>query len=244
MDFVLRYCKQFFITENPLFVVISQYISKFPKTSLYFCLSLLDKLGDREMTMNAVIYARVSTNHQTTENQLRELREVAVRLGYSVVAELTDDGISGGKGKKDRPAFDRLSTMIQRKEIDIILAWSIDRLGRSITDLVSLMSEIQSAGVDLYVHMQSINSKTASGRMIFNVFASLAEFEREMIRERINAGLSRVKAEGKKLGRPSNVNDGTKNAVRELRLRGMSLQKIAKTLRIGVGTTSLILQAA
>ena len=169
------------------------------------------------MTIRAASYCRVSTNQQTTLNQILELRSAAQRRGWTLTSELQDQGISGAKGRDHCPALDQLFRMIQRKEIDVVMTWSIDRLGRSIQHLVSLMTEIQSAGIDLYVHQQAINTQTPSGRMVFGIFASLAEFEREMIRERINAGLARARSEGKTLGRPSNVNDSVKTSVKLLR---------------------------
>ena len=154
-------------------------------------------------TKKAVIYARVSTTTQNADNQLLELRETARRSGWTVVAELVDDGISGAKGRIGRPAFDRLFRMVQRHEIDVVMAWDVSRLGRSIQDLVGFMNEVQAAGVDLYIHQQAINTATPAGRMVFGIFSALGEYERELIRERINAGLNRARAEGKKLGRPS-----------------------------------------
>jgi DNA invertase Pin-like site-specific DNA recombinase len=106
------------------------------------------------------------------------------------------------------------------------------------------MSELQGTGVDLYVEKQNINTATPSGRMVFGIFVALGEYEREMIRDRINAGLARARSEGKKLGRPSKVNDAVTTSVRLLRERGMSIHKIAKQLEIGVGTTVKILAAA
>jgi DNA invertase Pin-like site-specific DNA recombinase len=195
-------------------------------------------------SIRAAIYARVSTATQTTENQLLELKQAAARMGWIVVQELTDDGISGAKGRDQRPAFDQLFRMVQRKEIDVVMAWSIDRLGRSIQHLVSFMTEIQAVGVDLYIHQQAINTATPAGRMVFGIFSALGEYERELIRERINAGLARAKAQGKKLGRPSNVNPSVIASVRLLRANGHSIHTIAKKLHIGVGTTQKILAAA
>lgn len=192
----------------------------------------------------AVIYARVSTANQTTANQLLELRGAANRMGWRVTAELTDDGISGAKGRDQRTAFDQLFRMVQRKEVDVVMAWSIDRLGRSIQHLVSFMGEVQAAGVDLYIHQQAINTATPAGRMVFGIFSALGEYERELIRERINAGLTRARAEGKKLGRPSNVNESLIASVKLLREKGHSIHHIAKHLHIGVGTTHKILKAA
>lgn len=195
-------------------------------------------------TKSAALYCRVSTHHQTAENQLLELRAAAQRMGYRIVAELIDEGISGAKGRDDRPAFNRLHQMIQRKEIDCVMAWSICRLGRSTTDLSSFMSEVQAAGIDLYIHQQSINTSTPAGRMVFGIFSALASWEREMIAERIHAGLARARAEGKKLGRPSKVNEAVTTSVRLLRERGLSIHNIAKQLKIGVGTTQRILAIA
>jgi DNA invertase Pin-like site-specific DNA recombinase len=194
--------------------------------------------------MKSAIYARVSTTNQTVENQLLELREAAKRMGWEVVAELTDDGISGAKGRSERPSFDKLFRMVQRREIDVVMSWSIDRLGRSLQDLVGFMKEVQASGVELYIHQQAINTATPAGRMIFGIFSALGEYERELIRERIYAGLERAKRDGKKLGRPSHVTPGTKSAVIELRAKGFGINKIARTLRIGVGTTAKILKAA
>jgi len=192
----------------------------------------------------AVIYARVSTSHQTVDNQLLELRQAAERMGWKVTCELTDEGISGAKGRDQRPSFDRLFQMVQRKEIDVVMFWSIDRIGRSIQHLVSFMTEVQATGVDLYIHQQSINTATPAGRMVFGIFSALGEYERELIRARINAGLARAKAEGKKLGRPSNVNDSVITSVKLLRQSGLSIHNIAKQLKIGVGTTHKILSAS
>ena len=125
------------------------------------------------------------------------------------------------------------------------MAWDVSRLGRSIQDLVGFMKEVQSAGVDLYIHAQAINTQTASGRMVFGIFSALGEYERELIRERINAGLNRARAEGKKLGRPSVCDTpAVIQSVKLLRSKGMSIHAIAKNLRIGIGTTQKILAAA
>jgi DNA invertase Pin-like site-specific DNA recombinase len=196
-------------------------------------------------TKKAAIYARVSTTLQNPSNQLLELRQTAERFGWQVVAELVDDGISGAKGRSDRPAFDQLFRMVQRHEIDIVMAWDVSRLGRSIQDLVAFMREVQGAGVDLYIHQQAINTATPAGRMVFGIFSALGEYERELIRERINAGLNRARAEGKKLGRPSvATSPAVISSVRLLRAKEMPIHQIAKSLKIGVGTVTKILAAA
>jgi DNA invertase Pin-like site-specific DNA recombinase len=193
--------------------------------------------------MRAVIYSRVSTLKQSTENQTLELREVCKRNNWSVVREISDNGISGSKGRTSRPGFDELHKMISRREADIVVVWSIDRLGRSITDLVAFMGELETKAMHFYSHQQAIDSRTPAGKMSFAIFSAVAEFERNIIRERVMAGLARAKAEGKKLGRPTNVNVNTGVAVKLLREKGASIHSIAKQLRIGVSTTTRLLAA-
>jgi len=190
------------------------------------------------------IYARVSTASQTVENQLQELREVARRNGWRIVAELSDSGISGSKGRDQRPAFDELLKRATRREFDVVMVWAIDRLGRSIQHLVGFMNEIHNLGVDLYIHQQAIDTTTASGRMVFGIFSALGEYERELIRERIIAGQKRARAQGVKIGRPSKMNDAVRTSVKMLREKGVGIRDIAKKLEIGVGTVYSVLRAA
>lgn len=198
----------------------------------------------RKVSKRAVIYTRVSTQHQNTENQLIALRQTAASMGWIVVKELTDNGISGAKGRDGRPGFNALHNMVQRREIDVVMCWDVSRLGRSIQDLVAFMNEVQAVGVDLFIQQQAINTATPSGRMVFSIFSALGEYERELIRDRINAGLNRARSEGKKLGRPSMVNDALVTSVKMLRESGHSIHGIAKQLKIGVGTAQKILKAA
>jgi DNA invertase Pin-like site-specific DNA recombinase len=150
----------------------------------------------------AALYLRVSTIDQTTANQERELRQVAERAGWKVDKVYKDHGISGSKGRDKRPAFDALHKAAARREIDIVMAWSVDRLGRSLQDLVAFLSEIHAAGVDLFLHQQGLDTTTPAGKALFQMMGVFAEFERSMIQERVRAGLRRAKDEGKKLGRP------------------------------------------
>jgi DNA invertase Pin-like site-specific DNA recombinase len=182
------------------------------------------------------IYARVSTSSQTVENQFQELREVAKRNGWQIVAELSDSGISGAKGRDQRPAFDQLLKRATRREFDLIMVWAIDRLGRSIQHLVGFMNDILAMDVDLYVHQQAIDTTTPSGRMIFSIFSALGEYERELIRERIVAGQKRARAQGVKIGRPSKLNEAVRTSVKLLRDGGMGIKEISKRLEIGVGS--------
>lgn len=179
------------------------------------------------------IYLRVSTKDQTTENQLRELRQVAERAGWEVVQTFEDAGVSGAKGRDKRPGYDALLKAVARREIELVAAWSVDRLGRSMQDLVAFLEDLRGHGADLYLHQQALDTTTPSGRALFGMMAVFAEFERAMIQERVNAGLARAKAEGKRLGRPTLGSDIEKR-VRELRTSGMGIVKVAKTLGIGV----------
>jgi DNA invertase Pin-like site-specific DNA recombinase len=185
---------------------------------------------------NVAIYARVSTNKQTCENQLVELRRIAEQRGWNIVQEFIDEGISGAKGRSDRPALDAMLTMANRGKFDLVACWSIDRLGRSVQNLVEILNDMQALRVDLFFHQQGLDTSTPSGRMMFSVFSALAEYERGMIRERICAGLDRAKKKGTKLGRPTVMNDSMRSAVKLLRERGMAIGQIARELQCGVGT--------
>jgi DNA invertase Pin-like site-specific DNA recombinase len=179
------------------------------------------------------LYSRVSTDSQTTENQLLELREVAARNGWVVVQEYTDQGISGAKGRDHRPAFDALIKAAMRKEFDLIASWSVDCLGRSLQDLVGFLSDIHAKQVDLYLHQQGMDTSTPSGKALFQMMGVFAEFERAMIQERVKAGLQRAKAQVKRLGRPTMAPE-IEGRILALREQGMGKVKIAKTLGVGV----------
>jgi DNA invertase Pin-like site-specific DNA recombinase len=180
------------------------------------------------------IYARVSTGAQTVENQLRELREIAERHGWFVAAEFKDAGISGAKGRDQRPGLNRLMHAISRREIDVVAAWSVDRLGRSLQDLLGFLGELHAKNVDLYLHQQGLDTSTPAGKALFQMMGVFAEFERAMIRERVRAGLERAKAQGKKLGRRRNDDPKRAAEVRKLRAKGVGIGKVARTLRVGV----------
>lgn len=191
------------------------------------------------MTKRVAIYLRVSTKEQTTENQRRELEIVAERAGWDVVQVFEDAGVSGAKGREKRPAYDALLKAVARREVDLVAAWSVDRLGRSMQDLVSFLEDLKGHGADLYLHQQALDTTTPSGRALFGMMAVFAEFERAMIQERVNAGLSRAKAQGKKLGRPT-LSAEVEGKVRALRAEGMGVVKVAKALGIGVSAVQRI----
>jgi DNA invertase Pin-like site-specific DNA recombinase len=140
------------------------------------------------MPKQVAIYTRASTDYQTTENQERELRAVANRMGWEVVKVYTDHGISVAQSRAERPAFDALAKDAARRRFDIVMAWSADRLGRSLQDLVGFLSDLHAFGIDLFLHQQGLDTTTPSGRMMFQMLGVFAEFERAMIRERGEVG--------------------------------------------------------
>jgi DNA invertase Pin-like site-specific DNA recombinase len=195
-------------------------------------------------TKRVAIYARVSTDSQTTDNQMIELRAVAERMGWLIVNEFIDQAISGAKGRDKRPAFDSLLKGATRREFDIVAAWSVDRLGRSLQHLVGFLAEIHGSGVDLYLHQQGINTSTPAGKALFQMCGVFAEFERAMIVERVNSGIARSKIigtkSGKAHGRPANLLN-PETYIRNLRAEGKGMIKIAKELGIGVSTVQRVL---
>jgi DNA invertase Pin-like site-specific DNA recombinase len=190
------------------------------------------------------IYLRVSTTGQTVENQRRELEAVAERHGWEIAKVFADEGISGAKGREKRPGLDALCKGIARKEFDIVAAWSVDRLGRSLLDLIGFLKEIHAKGVDLYLDRQGIDTTTPAGKAMFQMMGVFAEFERAMIQERVSAGLARAKAQGKKLGRPREVDEKKRAAVLTAKAKGDSLGKIATALDINRNTVAWIVREA
>lgn len=193
------------------------------------------------MTRRAAIYLRVSTDGQTTENQRRELAAVAERAGWQIVEIYEDAGISGAKGRDKRPAFDKLCKDAARRRFDVVAAWSVDRLGRSLQDLVAFLSDIHGFGIELYLHQQGIDTTTPAGKAMFQMLGVFAEFERAMIRDRVHAGLARAKANGKTLGRPQTVAD-TEAAIRATLAEGIGILKTAKLHGVGTSVVQRIKQ--
>jgi DNA invertase Pin-like site-specific DNA recombinase len=181
-------------------------------------------------TKRVALYVRSSTDHQTVKNQQLELEAVAQRHGWTVVGVYRDQGISGAKGKEARPGLAKLMQAVSRKEIDMVAAWSVDRLGRSLQDLIGLLQELHAKHVDLYLHTQGLDTSTPSGRALFQMLGVFAEFERAMIHERVMAGLARARAEGIQLGRPATVSDDAAKvrAIRAARAAGKSIRVIAR----------------
>jgi DNA invertase Pin-like site-specific DNA recombinase len=187
------------------------------------------------MKTRVAIYARVSTDGQTVENQRRELEEVAERSRWEVVQVYEDKGISGTKGREKRPAFDRLCKDATRRRFDLIAAWSIDRIGRSVHTVSQFMADMDRLGIRQFYLKQAIDTSTAAGKAMVQMCVVFAEFERDMIVERINAGLKRARAQGKQLGRPK-VSAEVDKAIRKALAAGKGVNKVARELGVGTGT--------
>jgi len=197
-------------------------------------------MASPDITKRVALYLRVSTGEQTTDNQRRELEEVSTRAQWTGVAVYEDAGISGAKGRKGRPAFDKMLNDATARKFDMIAAWAVDRLGRSLQDLVYFLDDLHSLGIDLYLHQQRLDTSTPSGRALFQMLGVFAEFERAMISERVKAGLART---DKKLGRPSGRPHKKSKDVLRLRRQDCSIREIARTLRMGVNSVHKIVAA-
>jgi DNA invertase Pin-like site-specific DNA recombinase len=187
------------------------------------------------MTRRAALYLRVSTDKQTIENQELQLRQVAERRGWEMVEVYSDAGISGSKGRADRPGLDQMLNDASRRHFDIVLVWAIDRLGRSLIDLLGTIQHLEAVGCDLFIDQQAIDTTTPMGKLMFQVCGAFAEFERSMIKTRIHAGLKRARAQGKTLGRPK-VDDEKAAAILRSLKEGTGIKKTAAALGCGVGT--------
>lgn len=186
------------------------------------------------------IYLRVSTHDQTTANQRRELERVADQRGWRITQVYEDAGISGAKGRDRRPAFDRLCKDAARGRLEVVMVWAIDRLGRSLSHVSVCLDELRAQNVATYIHQQGVDGTTPSGKAMLGMAAVFAEFERDMLRERINAGIARARAEGKHLGRPKTVTPEMKANIVARRAQHQSIRHIAADLKVGIGTVQRI----
>jgi len=184
-----------------------------------------------EAMKRAALYARVSTEMQTVENQLLALRAFATARGW-VAAEYVDQGVSGAKEK--RPALDALLAEVRARRVDVLVCVKLDRLARSVHHLVAMVREFEILGVDLVVLDQAIDTTTPTGRLLFHVLAAISEFERDLIRDRVIAGMRRARAQGIRIGRPRKLIDVRR--ARALLGKGQSLRQVAKTLGVAAST--------
>jgi DNA invertase Pin-like site-specific DNA recombinase len=181
---------------------------------------------------HVALYARVSTNEQSPEMQLREAREYCQRREWVIAGEYVDAGISGSKDS--RPELNRLMADAKRRHFDAVLVWKLDRFGRSLKHLVNALAEFEALGIAFVSLKDNLDLSTPAGRLMFQIIGAMAEFERSLIQERVKAGLRNARTKGKRLGRPSVKADSMEIA--RLRSAGHSLADIAKQLGVSVGT--------
>lgn len=195
--------------------------------------------------IRAALYARVSTRNgqQDPEVQLQALREVAECAGWQIVGTYVDHGISGAKGREKRPEFDRLLKDATRRKMDLVAAWSVDRLGRSLQDLIGFLSDLKAAGCELYLHVQALDTTTPAGKALFQMLGVFAEFERAIIQERVRAGLDKARANGKRLGRPT-LNRRTADAIRARAAKGEGKRAIGRSLGVPESTVRKVIAAS
>jgi DNA invertase Pin-like site-specific DNA recombinase len=201
----------------------------------------------------AALYLRVSTDDQTTDNQRQALEAVAEQRGWTVVKAYEDDGISGSKGRDKRPGLDEMLKDATRGKFDVLLCWSVDRLGRSLADLIAGLQELHGARVDLVLHQQAIDTTTPAGKAMFQMLGVFSEFERSMIVARVKAGMARAKAEqakgivrrdaaGRKLkalGRPR-LSLQLEQQIKDQLTTGHGILKVASIVGVGSGTVQRI----
>ena len=179
------------------------------------------------------IYARVSTDRQSTESQLNALREYAGKRAWAISKEYIDEGYTGSNTK--RPAFTSMMADAKKRKFDVLLVYKLDRLSRSLKDLITTLDDLKSMGIDFISYDNGLDTTTPTGRLIFNVVGAVAEFEKDIIRERVRAGLENAKRKGKRLGRPP-VSSRLVDEAKKLRSEGMSFRQIGKQLGIPEST--------
>jgi DNA invertase Pin-like site-specific DNA recombinase len=183
--------------------------------------------------MRAAVYARVSTNNgQDPHMQIRELREYCKRRGWDIAGEYVEAGVSGAK--EHRPQLDALLTVCRKRRVDAVVVYRYDRFARSLRQLVNALEEFRSLGIEFISLHEGVDTSTPNGRLVFGIFASIAEFERELIRDRVKSGIAAARSKGKRLGRPRVSVDAER--IIALRASGLSWPKIAAELGISVGT--------
>ena len=196
------------------------------------------------MTKRVAIYVRVSTLDQTVDNQLIELRDHCSKMGWEVIKEYKDEGLSGTLSRDKRPAFNEMIKDGYRKKFELVVCWDISRLGRSMKELIMFLSDMKDRDIGICSVRQGFDTSTTMGEMMFQFVGILSSWEREMIRERTLAGLDRAKKEGKTLGRKTVIDDDKVSHIRKLRSIGRSLRDIASEVGVSKGTVSNVLKVA
>jgi DNA invertase Pin-like site-specific DNA recombinase len=199
-----------------------------------------------KLPKRAALYVRVSTDKQTVANQIEALTSIAEGRGWTIVETYSDVGISGAKGRRDRPGLDRMLDDASRGKFDVVLTWAIDRVGRSLIDLLNTIQTLEACNVDIIFDQQAIDTTTPLGKCLFAIAGAFAEFERNIFTQRVHAGLNRARKAGKTLGRPEGAIEkglGPKrDKARALLNEGVGIVRAAKIVGLGVGTVHRIKQ--
>lgn len=186
--------------------------------------------------MRVAVYARCSTTDQLVAVQLEQLRAYAEARKFDIAGEYIDHGVSGAQAQ--RPALDRLLENARRRRFDVLVVVRLDRLARSVRHLTALAAELEALGIDLVVLDQAIDTSVPAGRLLFNILGCISEFERDLIKERVAAGVKAAKKRGVRFGRPAVLTPEQRRRVARLRASGHSIRGIAETLGVGKGTVS------
>jgi len=190
------------------------------------------------MANRTAIYARVSTEDQSYDMQVEELRRIASQSNWEVVGEYKEK-VSGGKGRADRKELDKLLKALHTREVDNVMVWKLDRLGRSVADLLNTIEIIRTAGANLYSRDDGIDTNTSMGKLMFTVVSAFAEFQKDIINENVKAGVARAKEKGVRFGRPP-IKVRRKERIKSKLAEGKSIRETARELKESVGTVSRI----
>jgi DNA invertase Pin-like site-specific DNA recombinase len=194
-----------------------------------------------EKTKRAALYVRVSTDKQTIENQIQALTRDAEYRDWKIVATYQDVGISGAKGSEDRPGLDQMLKDARQRKFDVVMVWAIDRMGRSVLDLLKTIKRLEECKVDVFIEKPNIDTTTPEGELMFTIVGAFSAFERKMIVSRVRAGLERAKKEGKTLGRPTKRTPAMTAKIKAALSTGQEgIMKIAKQYGVGTGTVQKI----
>ena len=196
------------------------------------------------MTTKVALYCRVSTLDQTIDNQLLELRDHCSRMGWEIVKEYADEGLSGTLSRDKRPALNALIKDAYRKRFDSVVCWDISRIGRSMKELVLFLSDMKDRDIGICSVRQGFDTSTSMGEIMFQFVGILSSWEREMIRERTLAGLERARREGKTLGRRKVTNETMTAKILEMRTAKKTISELASEVGVSVGTVSKTLKVA
>ena len=196
-------------------------------------------MNKKNVMKRAALYIRVNKNEQTIDNQRLELERVASARGWKIVSVFKDEGISGAFGRGVRSQYDAMLKKGVQAQHDVVMAWDVSRLSRSLSDLVQTLEELHACGIDLYLHQQAIDTTTPAGKAMFQMCGVFAEFEREILGERVKAGLNRAKQQGKILGRPIKIVN-IKKMLND-RNNGKTIRQIAIDHNISIGKVHKLL---